>query len=159
MTRINLVDPKTLSRNHLIAEYRELPSVFGKVRRAQEKGLTPADIDAPATYVLGPGHVKFFYSRLSWLDDRFLTLVAEMKARGYAPTFETVDDKTRDLHPMWFGTWTPSPEEIAISQARINERLGSGMTYKNKPKSAKHDLQSVSSPPGRNQGSRADWRR
>lgn len=146
MTRINLVPPETLSRNHLIAEYRELPGVFGKVRDAQARGLTPSDIAAPATYVLGPGHMKFFYTRLGWLENRFRQLVLEMQRRGYAPNWTDVADKTRGLDLWWFGTWEPSPAEIAISQARIDERLQTRMTYKHKPGVQRNGLRKLPAP-------------
>ncbi|MBP7000765.1 pyrimidine dimer DNA glycosylase/endonuclease V [Amaricoccus sp.] len=41
MTRINVVPPEELSRAHLVAEYRELPRVFGMVRAMIARGLDP----------------------------------------------------------------------------------------------------------------------
>lgn len=145
MTRINLVAPETLSRNHLIAEYRELPRIFGLVREAQARGLTPSDIQVPASYVLGPGHMKFFYTRLGWLEFRFRQLVLEMQRRGYEPNWTDVASKTSGLDLWWFGTWEPSVEELAISQARIDERLQSRMTYKHKPGVSKSGLRQLPS--------------
>jgi len=84
MTRINLVPPATLARQHLVAEYRELPRVFGLVHKAQAKGRTPADCDIPKSYRLGAGHVTFFYDKLSWLLWRQMALIQEMDRRGYA---------------------------------------------------------------------------
>lgn len=54
MTRINLVEPRYLTDEHLLAEYRELPRVFTYVDR---HGIAE---DRPESYKLGKGHVKFF---------------------------------------------------------------------------------------------------
>jgi len=52
MTRINLVDPSTLHSKHLLAEYRELPRVFGLVQQAllNHNGLPR---NRPANFTLG----------------------------------------------------------------------------------------------------------
>lgn len=41
MTRINVIEPSRLSDQHLGAEYRELPRVFGLVRDAIARGERP----------------------------------------------------------------------------------------------------------------------
>lgn len=135
MTRINLIPPSELTRNHLIAEYRELPSIFGNILKAQRRGETPASVRrrAPKTYTLGKGHMLFFYDKVTWLSSRFDALVTEMLKRGYEPQFKTVRDKIEPLDPGWCNWWRPSEDEIAISRARIEERLTQRMTYKNKP--------------------------
>lgn len=47
MTRINLIPPSELHYKHLVAEYRELPRVFGLVRRAQANGWSIRNIKLP----------------------------------------------------------------------------------------------------------------
>lgn len=124
MTRINCVPPQELVRQHLIAEYRELPRVFGLVRAAQARGLTPATLRAPERYVLGTGHVLFFYSRLMWLSRRYGALVGEMERRGYSPNFtEALIVRHADIHKRWWGGWEPDEEALALSRARIAERM------------------------------------
>ena len=121
MTRINLVDPATLHTKHLVAEYRELPRVFGLAMAAEEKGLAPWMIGIPQHYVLGTGHVKFFYNKLGWLTTRFHRLVFECQARGF-----NIQHKSIPLGPLrdeWWNDWTPRPEDIALSAARIQERM------------------------------------
>lgn len=126
---------ETLSRNHLIAEYRELPAVFGHVRRAQAKG---GEIkNQPAQFTLGTGHLKFFYDKLGWILKRYELLVAEMRDRGYDPKYPDLGSKMIGLDDKWFGQWEPSEAEIAISRQRIEERLSERMTYKNKPGASK----------------------
>ena len=83
MTRINVVDVKELHYKHLVAEYREITRPFAKVRKRQAKGQKPRDIKAPSDYVLGTGHETFFFTRLQYLVDRYESLVAEMRRRGY----------------------------------------------------------------------------
>src|SRR5690606_11330297 len=83
MTRINCVPVQELSGPHLVAEYRELPRVFGLAAKAAARGA----FTQPATYTLGKGHLLFFYTRLGYLARRHAELIAEMKRRGYKPSF------------------------------------------------------------------------
>ena len=121
MTRINLVPPETLHTKHLLAEYRELPRVFGLVVAAQARGLTPATAKISPHYVLGPGHVTFFYDKLSWLADRFDQLVIECMRRGFG--IKHLRPPEFDVDNHWCNDWTPRPEDIALSAARIAERM------------------------------------
>lgn len=123
MTRINVVPPQELSRQHLLAEYRELPRVFGLVRKAQGRGATPADFTIPTDYTLGRGHVTFFYNKLLWLSWRHIHLVNEMVSRGYEPKFTAnLRVEFGDLDYRWFGDWQPDAEALRINRARIKER-------------------------------------
>jgi deoxyribonuclease (pyrimidine dimer) len=123
VTRINLVPPRELGVRHLVAEYRELPRVFSLVARAVRDGRKPADIIAPADYVLGKGHVKFFYTRLAWLADRQFELVEEMKRRGYTPQFtEHMRVSWANIPDEWWGDYQPTRKAIAINRQRIKER-------------------------------------
>lgn len=121
MTRINCVPVEELTGKHLVAEYRELPRVYALAVDAYERGETP--YDHPDTYRMGAGHVKFFYSRLGYVAKRHRQLIAEMKRRGYSPSYDKV--LLPDVPSSWARNWTPTPEAIAINRARIAERLGS----------------------------------
>jgi deoxyribonuclease (pyrimidine dimer) len=118
MTRINCVPPEELTRQHLVAEYRELPRVFGLAHRAC---LSGREIWAPALYSLGSGHVRFFYRRLGWCLRRFQALRAEMIRRGYAPKFEA--PPSVDLPADWWEDWEPDAAALAVNRERIQERL------------------------------------
>ena len=120
MTRINLVDVATLHPKHLLAEYRELPRVFGLAERAwlANDRVRPR---IPPHYVLGTGHVVFFYDKLQWLISRFNLLVEECDKRGYNITHYSVPDTYKPI--AWLNDWTPRPEDIALSAARIAERM------------------------------------
>lgn len=121
MTRINLVAPSTLHQKHLLAEYRELPRVFALVQAAELRGLRPYLLDIPADFCLGTGHVKFFYNKLQFLTDRFYQLVAECKARGFNITH--MHPPPCNVGSWWWNNYVPTPEAIALSAARIKERM------------------------------------
>ncbi|KFH18411.1 endonuclease V [Brucella abortus] len=122
MTRINCVPPSELHRAHLVAEYRELPRVFGLVRAAVLRGERPDDPRNPASYRLGPGHVRFFYPRLGYLLRRQRELVAEMLARGYRPSHDGVDGLADGIGSDWQGDWTPTEEALEANRQRLRER-------------------------------------
>lgn len=123
MTRINCVDPSSLTDKHLIAEYRELPRIFQLVRSAQSKGKTPEDFIISHNYHLGKGHVTFFYNKLLWLVNRQSQLIREMQSRGFKPTFLNVDNLLEGINSEWINDWIPDESAKAINMARIEERL------------------------------------
>jgi len=125
VTRINCVDVRLLSGKHLVAEYRELPRIFGLVLKAQKRGLTAEHYRQPVTeYVLGPGHCRFFYTRLNFLGGRYTRLVMEMRSRGYTVSHPHLPLWVSEIRTEWFGDWTPTQEAIALNTQRINERGG-----------------------------------
>jgi deoxyribonuclease (pyrimidine dimer) len=85
MTRINAdLDPKRLTDQHLMAEYQELAMVHASLRRSlRSKPAHEVLKKIPAQYMLGKGHVTFFYNKLTFLEKRYLQLIAELKARNY----------------------------------------------------------------------------
>lgn len=124
MTRINCLPPAELCGQHLVAEYRELPRVFGLVRAAAARGERPDDPRNPSEYVLGRGHVRFFYPRLLYLSWRHVRLVDEMEARGYRPRFvENLRVTHGDIPSEWWEDWDPTPEAMDLCRARVDERL------------------------------------
>jgi deoxyribonuclease (pyrimidine dimer) len=118
MTRINCVPPEELSRQHLLAEWRELPRVFTLADKAYSAGRK---IVAPTEYTLGAGHVKFFYRRLKYCTERFYALKAEMERRGYVPTFEA-PPQALIPDPTWWQGWDPDENAVSINRQRILER-------------------------------------
>ena len=66
MVRINLVHPKKLADQHLIAEYNEILMLIGYVRKY------PPLENIPDSYKLGKGHVKFFKNKLDYLYIRII---------------------------------------------------------------------------------------
>lgn len=123
MTRINCVPPEELSRAHLVAEYRELPRVFGMVRAMIARGIAePAGARIPPSYRLGAGHMTFFCDKLGYLARRQAALIAEMRRRGYRPAFDDPGSLLAGIPETWLGEWEPDAEALRLNRARIAER-------------------------------------
>ena len=125
MTRINIVEPKQLTNQHLMAEYRELPRVFSKVLKRQEKGQIPTDVKIPETYVLGRGHETFFFDKCQYLLYRYENIVAELMKREYnlsGDTIRSVRESVTEIDDIWYNNWTPTPDEIYLNMARLANR-------------------------------------
>lgn len=121
MTRINVVDPKELSRQHLVAEYREITRLPGNLNAwLNRKTKAPDFKEIPDEYKLGTGHVKFFFNKFKYLEKRFESLVAEMIARGYNPTHR--DSSIFKVDNQYYNDYNPTEEAIEINRARIKER-------------------------------------
>jgi deoxyribonuclease (pyrimidine dimer) len=116
MTRINCIPVEELHDKHLLAEYRELPRVFKLARPCK---------DIPEQYVLGTGHVKFFYNKLVYCHKRQQQLVDEMKRRGFKPTFDpkTLTMPSANKYDSLYNDWIPDQAAIDLNRHRINERL------------------------------------
>lgn len=114
MTRINLVDPSELSDQHLLAEYRELP----RVRHAYPRKKNPV---IPTRYVLGKGHVTFFYNKGTWLEYRHQSLILEMHFRGFTVNLPALKLSHWPKEAMQW--WEASPKEIEINRRRIQDRV------------------------------------
>jgi len=123
MTRINCVDPEILHDKHLLAEYRELPRIFTLVKKALEgKGELPCHTQSDQ-YVLGTGHMKFFYTRCGYLLKRQKQLIAECKRRGIQVQFTDPDSLVIGIPKYCMHDWEPDGKAIALNLARIFERL------------------------------------
>ena len=128
MTRINVVPVKELTDQHLLAETRELPRIPNAILKGRYNLSS-----IPSEYVLGKGHVSFFYTRLGWLQERYKALHAECCARGFNVTYrfpEGVPERFR-------GGYVPTSEALAINRERILVRW---------PKKAKYYGKNIDSP-------------
>jgi deoxyribonuclease (pyrimidine dimer) len=125
MTRINLVEPHQLKDKHLMAEYRELPRIFTAVLKLQAQGKTPADVTIPDHYVLGTGHMRFFYNKISWLRRRYVLLEIELTNRGFKldeNLFEKIYIGAAYIERNWCSDYTPRPEDIYLNMVRLCKR-------------------------------------
>lgn len=120
MTRINCVAPSSLGDKHLLAEYRELPRVFKLAYAAYQRGEDPATY--PQDYLVGKGHVKFFYTRLEWLARRFDAIYLEMRSRGWNPQYSSVPVLPR-MPSSWWQCWHPTEEALCTNRQRIQDRM------------------------------------
>ena len=122
MTRINLVPPQELSREHLVAEYKEIMRLPNNLKKSLSRKKKPFSMsEIPSEYVLGEGHVKFFYDKMKFLQERFELLLLEMGRREYTTNF---NDSSifipNDI--KFYNNYTPSIKEIELNKARIAER-------------------------------------
>lgn len=116
MTRINVgVDPRDLSREHLLAEHREIKRVPNAV--VSGKAIIS---NLPLCFTLGKGHVRFFYNKLGYLRDRYILIRDECYRRGYRVTdyIGAWDDVPKHL----MGAWEPSVGDVGLVLDRIRER-------------------------------------
>lgn len=119
MTRINLTPVETLMDQHLMAEYRELPRIFGAVRERFAKKHKFDDI--PEDFRLGSGHVKFFYDKIGFLVIRQNAIINECLKRGINIANTHVD--VADIPLRFMNDFIPSEADIALSQSRLNEKI------------------------------------
>lgn len=115
MTRINVIPVEELSDQHLIAEYRELPRVL-----KQNININ----DAPETYKLGTGHVKWAKRHTKYVETRFFQLVKEMQYRGFQTKFTNIDNIHNDGI-----NYQVTKSDIQINKLRIIEKLNKKPTF------------------------------
>lgn len=125
MTRINLVPVNELTDQHLMAEYRELPRVFGAVRKRLSNKQDFKDI--PLNFCLGSGHVKFFYDKIGFLFLRQNDIINECFKRGIKITNTHVD--TADIPLCFMNNFFPSENDIALSRQRLAEKIAMKPTW------------------------------
>ena len=77
MVRINLVPPKSLSDQHLVAEYDEILMLTAYIKKY------PSLDQVPQKYCLGQGHMKFFKDKMVYLKKRHEELKIEMRKRNF----------------------------------------------------------------------------
>lgn len=119
MTRINLVDPKLLSDQHLFAEWREMPRIATALQQRLVKGPFTQVL---SDYRLGTGHMVFFYDKMGFLSRRYKKITRELKTRGYTLT-EYDSNPFAGFDKQYTKNYTPSPKEVNISKQRLIEKL------------------------------------
>lgn len=108
MTRINTIDVAHLLDQHLFIEYREITRVGSLARPLDDYG----------SYVLGTGHVKFFYNKQPYLAARCEQLRLELIKRGY-----NVTTKTCKEHDFAQVDWQPTIDDIKTNIVRLQSKL------------------------------------
>lgn len=132
MTRINAnIKPAQLIDQHLIAEYREIIRIPNAYHKNPQTYLNSIK-RAPKSFVLGTGHVLYFYDKLEYLHQRFLLLKQEMVIREIVNNID--DSMFLNLPDNLYNCITDNDELNNASELvkqRIVERI---TTMKNKPK-------------------------
>ncbi|MCU0642282.1 MAG: pyrimidine dimer DNA glycosylase/endonuclease V [archaeon] len=116
MVRINLIRPRYLTDQHLIAEYNEILMFLGYVRKNPVSGLE----NIPQRYKLGKGHILFFKNKLIYIKKRFSALAGEMRLRGFK-TNRLADISKLSKHLK--NDWLPDEKDIGIIRKRIIEKI------------------------------------
>jgi hypothetical protein len=122
MTRINVVPVEELTREHLIAEYKEIVRPFALVRKAIASNMMKNKV-IPKEYTLGSGHILHFYNKLGYILDRYHSLTNEMIKRGYKPNPIADEDLLVDIPKGFLQQYTPTEEALKINRERIALRL------------------------------------
>lgn len=116
MTRINVGIPvDTLSRQHLLAEHREIKRIPNAIRN----GIADLD-DIPSTFRMNKGHVRFFYNKLGYLLRRYKEIRDECYKRGYNIT--DYSDAWVGLPEYLMNDWNPTPDDVSLIYGRMNEK-------------------------------------
>lgn len=77
-----------------------------------------------SSYMMGKGHVLFFYDKLLWLSFRHQQLVAEMKKRGFNPKFDqSLESQFSYIPNHYWNMWYPTDDDMKINRKRISQRL------------------------------------
>ena len=116
MTRINVgIPPAELVNQHLIAEHREIkriPNCIAKGKYNME-GM-------PDKFKLGTGHVKFFYNKLLYLKNRYISLYNECVKRGF--NVQNYINAWDNVPQELMNDYKVKDNDIKIIKQRINER-------------------------------------
>lgn len=127
MTRVNLVPAAELADQHLFAEWREVKMVPRSLARSLESRpmeLVLARISP--VFTLNTGHVMFFYDKYEFLRRRYDALTDELLSRGVQFRGDHALDATGvwpRLPPDFHNDYVPTPEALATSRARIEQRI------------------------------------
>ena len=133
MTRINIIPPRYLANRHLVAEFTELPRLAPYLQKTlQQKSPAVIKKEIAPHYILGKGHVYFWYDKIPFLQKRYELLAKEMTRRGMAVNKESYDKnqkrfsvlmKHKDISKDFFVGYRPSKQEVKVNAARIATRI------------------------------------
>ncbi len=122
MTRVNLVPPKLLSNQHLLAEHREIKRIPNFLK---EHYMRIRDLKhyIPEKFGLGMGHFKFFLDKGHFTQTRYLEIYNECVRRDFKiQDYLGAWNVYWDLPIKWYKDFVPTEEEIKISADRLVER-------------------------------------
>jgi deoxyribonuclease (pyrimidine dimer) len=120
MVRINLINPKRLADQHLIAEYNEILMLLGHLRKHGIKS------EIPKNYVLGKGHINFFKNKLVYLKNRHELIKKEMLKRDFLAN-RSID--LSEFSESLRNNWTPNSDDFKIIKKRIKFKINKKPNY------------------------------
>ena len=132
MTRINLVYVKDLADQHLFAEWREIKMIAPAAKRSLlARPIAAIQESILPQYTLNTGHVTFFYNKLPFLLERYKSLDAECRQRGF--DISSHNFYTHDYYFVYgrIGQidWEPTKQDIRVNIDRIAQRLNEKPTW------------------------------
>jgi hypothetical protein len=139
MTRINSIHPRDLSKKHLTGEYFELPRVVTAIEKKLAKGQQIAIPKPGSKYTLGAGHVVFFYDKMSFLYQRFSTIVDEAIFRGFSLNPDAVSSVNTRFEELLTNPslshicndWEPDAAAMIENLTRLCEKEPDNFHYSN----------------------------
>lgn len=120
MVRINLITPKNLADQHLIAEYNEILMLIGHIKKFPKIKTITKD------YTLGKGHLNFFKNKIKYLKERHELIKKEMKKRNFKTEKTIILNEFKKEQKK---DWKPKPEDFKIIKERIIEKIKLKPTY------------------------------
>jgi len=120
MVRINIINPKNLADQHLIAEYLEILMLIEHARKY------PKIENIPKDYCLGKGHITFFKNKLLYLKNRHELIKKEMESRGFKHA-KTLSLK--DFDKSQINDWHPKEKDKKIIRKRLTEKIKKKNNY------------------------------
>lgn len=119
MTRVNSgISTNSLTDQHLIAELREIPRIVTAVKKRISSGKGFKDI--PNSFMLGNGHVKFFYDKLSYIYNRHKKLRDEYYNRFEKEWKYNID--ISDIHKNYMNNYDDDNDSNILIE-RISTRI------------------------------------
>jgi len=116
MVRVNIINPKYLTDQHLIAEYLEILMLVSAVKNHPTTSLDKI----PKNYKLGTGHILFFKNKLKYLQQRHEKIKREMLRRGFAPKKKL---SLAGIPKSLLKGWKASSKDKQIIKKRLIERI------------------------------------
>ena len=124
MTRINCVDPELLTDQHLFIEFREITRIRGLARALNDYGK----------YVMGEGHIKFFYNKSRYLSNRLVDIQAEMdKRKIWQYTPKEYGEHSPGLNEDWQPDRTAKLTNAIRLDSKVREAESGFYRYYGKP--------------------------
>lgn len=115
MTRVDVVPVEWLSNKHLLSNHREIKRIPNLILKGRYNLNS-----IPTHYTMGKGHVAFFYDKLKWLLDRYISLYNECLRRGFnVICYFDVFYKACLLHPELTNNYNATSKDIMVNIERL----------------------------------------
>lgn len=119
--RINIINPRYLTDQHLVAEYREMKMITYYYVKSSEKtgGIDKSKISE--RYTLNTGHAYMWYDKFGYIEKRFKAICKEMRRRSFKCDYDKLN--YTGIPRSAFGDFVPTEEDIEVNLSRIIDRL------------------------------------